>query len=232
MKYSLVLLTRNEIDGLNHVFKNIPLSEFDEVFGVDGGSTDGTLDFYKNHGVRVISQRSKGRGEAFRIAVEEAKGDVLIFFSPDGNEDPKDLLKFKPYFDDGYDMVIASRMMKGAYNEEDDKFLKFRKWANNIFNMMANAAFRRDGKFITDSINGFRAVTKKAFDVIKPDGEGYTIEYQMTIRAFKKHLKIAEFPTHEYPRAGGESYAKSIPTGIKFLKMFFRELLDRNTFRK
>lgn len=225
MKYSLILLTRNEIDGLNHVFKNIPLNEFDEVFAVDGGSTDGTLDFYKNHGVRVISQCSKGRGEAFRIAFEEAKGDVLIFFSPDGNEDPKDLVKFEPYFNDGCDLVIASRMMKGAYNEEDDKIFKFRKWANNVFNLMANIAFRRSGKFITDSINGFRAITKKAFDIIRPDGEGYTIEYQMTIRAFKKRLKIVEFPTHEASRVGGESYAKSIPTGLKFLKMFFKELL-------
>ena len=29
-------------------------------------------------------------------------------------------------------------MIEGARNEEDDKFLKFRKWANNIFNFLAN----------------------------------------------------------------------------------------------
>lgn len=226
MKFSLVILTLNEIDGLNKVFKDIPIKDFDEVFAVDGGSIDGTLEFYKKHNIRVIPQKSKGRGEAFRIAMKEATGDVLIFFSPDGNENPKDLLKFKPYFTKGADMVIASRMMRGAYNEEDDKVFKLRKWANNFFNFFANIAFKRTGSYVTDSINGFRAITKEAFKKIDPDGEGYTIEYQSTIRAFKHHMKIYEFSTHEYPRAGGESYAKSIPTGIKFVKMFFKELFN------
>jgi glycosyltransferase involved in cell wall biosynthesis len=227
LKYSLILLTLNEIDGLEKVFRDIPLQEFDEFFAVDGGSTDGTLEFYNKNSVRVVSQESKGRGEAFRIAAETADGDVLVFFSPDGNEDPKDLPKFKKYLDDGCDMVIASRMMKGAYNEEDVEILKWRKWANNAFNLFANLFFRRVGPYITDSINGYRAITKEAFKKVQLDGKGYTIEYQMTIRAFKNKLKIAEFPTHEYPRVGGESYAKSIPTGIAFLKMlkyeFFRK---------
>lgn len=225
MKFSLVILTFNEIDGLKKIFKEIPLDHFDEVFAVDGGSTDGTLEFYRKNNVRVLKQKSKGRGEAFRIAVRKANGDVLVFFSPDGNEDPKNLVKFKPYFLKGYEMVIASRMMKNAYNEEDNKIFKMRKWANNFFNFLANFAFRKKGPYITDSINGFRAITKKAFEKIKPDGTGYTIEYQITIRAFKKGLKINEFPTHEYQRIGGESYAKSIPTGIKFLKLFLKELL-------
>lgn len=227
LKYSLILLTLNEIDGLNKVFKDIPLQEFDDFFAVDGGSTDGTLKFYEENNIKVVSQESRGRGEAFRIAAETADSDVLVFFSPDGNEDPKDLPKFKEYFDDDCDMVIASRMMKGAYNEEDDKILKWRKWANNAFNLLANIFFRRIGPYVTDSINGYRAITKEAFKKVQPDGKGYTIEYQMTIRAFKKKLKIVEFPTHEYPRAGGESYAKSIPTGIAFMKLFFKELFKK-----
>jgi glycosyltransferase involved in cell wall biosynthesis len=226
-KYSLIFLTLNEIDGLRGIFDKIPVSEFDEVFAVDGGSTDGTLAFYKDRGVKVVPQNSRGRGEAFRIASKVATGDVMIFFSPDGNEDTKDLLKFKKYFEDGYDMVIASRMMKGAYNEEDDLTFKWRKWANNSFNLLANLFFRSSGQFITDSINGYRGITKEAFNKVLPDGKGYTIEYQMTIRAFKEKLKIVEFPTHEYPRIGGESYAKSIPTGIAFLKLFFKELFTK-----
>lgn len=233
LKYSLIFLTLNEIDGLNEIFNRIPISEFDEIFAVDGGSTDGTLEFYKDRGVKVVSQASRGRGEAFRIATEIATGDVMIFFSPDGNEDTKDLTNFRKYFDNGeYDMVIASRMMKGAYNEENDKFFKWRKWANNSFNLLANILFRKSGSFITDSINGYRAITKEAFNKVRPDGKGYTIEYQMTIRAFKKNLKIAEFPTHEYPRIGGESYAKSIPTGIAFLKMLKYELFRDNYINK
>ena len=41
----LVLLTLNEIKGLSVLFNKIPINEFDEVFAVDGGSNDGTIDF-------------------------------------------------------------------------------------------------------------------------------------------------------------------------------------------
>ena len=63
----------------------------DEVLVVDGGSTDGTLEFFESRGVRVIRQERRGRGEAFRLAAQHARNDRLVFFSPDGNEDPDDI---------------------------------------------------------------------------------------------------------------------------------------------
>jgi len=226
MKYSLVILTRNEIDGLKKIFKQIPLKQFDEAFAVDFKSTDGTLNFFRKNGVEVIRQKQIGRGEAFKVALNNAKGDIIIFFSPDGNEDPRDLVKFREYFEkNDCDLVIASRMTKLAYNEEDEQIIKIRKWANNIFNFLANLFFRKEGEYVTDSINGFRGIKRESLAKLALDGEGYTVEYQMTIRAMKQKMKIIEFPTHEYPRVGGESYAKGVPTGLKFVKLFFRELL-------
>lgn len=228
MKYSLVILTLNEIEGLEAIFPQIDLGSVDEVFAVDGGSTDGTLDFYEKNGVRVVKQTSRGRGEAFKIALKEAKGDVLIFFSPDGNEDPGDIAKFKPYFEKGCDMVIASRMMEGAFNEENVQIIKLRKWANNFFNFLSNFFFRKEGEYVTDSINGFRAISKDAFSKMRIEGKGFTIEYQITMQAFKKRLRIIEFPTREGARIGGEVKAKSIPTGIAFIKTFIKELFSRD----
>jgi glycosyltransferase involved in cell wall biosynthesis len=224
MKTSLIILTLNEIDGVRVVVPKIPRDSVDEIIAIDGGSTDGTREFLRDQGIVVVDQVSKGRGEAFRIAASVAQGDILIFFSPDGNEDPNDIVKFKPYFEKGYDLVIASRMMKGAFNEEDIFVFKPRKWANNIFNIFANIFFRRTGTWITDSINGFRAIRKEVFMSLDLDGNGYTIEYQMTIRSFKHKLHIVEFPTHEGERVGGETKASSIPTGIKFIKILLWEI--------
>lgn len=223
MKISLVLLTRNEITGVSALWDKIPFDAVDEAFAVDGGSTDGTLEFYKQKGLPVVEQVSRGRGEAFRLAFEHAKGDALLFYSPDGNEDPADIPRFRALLEAGADMVIASRMMRGAYNEEDEHWFRPRKWANNAFNAIANLCWNR-GPYVTDSINGFRAVTRAAWQRMQPDGPGYTIEYQSTIRAFKLRLKITEFPTRESSRIGGESQAKSIPTGLKFLRLYAREM--------
>ncbi|HEY9840226.1 MAG: glycosyltransferase family 2 protein [Candidatus Sericytochromatia bacterium] len=223
MKISLVLLTWNELPGLQALFDKIPLDAVDEAFAVDGGSTDGTLEFYQQHDFQVLRQHSRGRGEAFRMAFEHASGDALLFYSPDGNEDPADIPKFRPLLEAGNDLVIATRMVKGARNEEDGKLVPLRKWANLTFNWMVNARWNR-GKYVTDSINGYRAITRKAWDQLRPDGVGYTIEYQSTIRSLKLGLKIAEFPTLEGNRIGPEKGSPSIQTGLAFLKLYGREL--------
>lgn len=227
-KVALCLLTRNELACLKVILPQIPKPSkdagFDEIYAIDGGSTDGTVEFFKENGIQVISQSKRGRGEAFLQAFDVIKADAFLFFSPDGNEDIKDFPKFKEHLNKGADVVIASRMMKGSWNEEDHLVFKWRKWANNVFNLAVNLFFRKKGPFITDSINGYRAITKRAADVLKLDAYDYTIEYQMTIRSFKNKLNIVEFPTVEGQRVAGETGAPSFDTGVKFIKRFFNEL--------
>ncbi len=222
MKISLVLLTKNERPGLEATYDRIPFGGFDEAFAVDGGSADGTLDFYAARGLRVLQQRSAGRGEAFRLAFDAVRGDAVVFYSPDGNEDPADLPRFRPLLEQGFDMVIGTRMVRGARNEEDDHWLRPRKWANNGFNLMANWTWNR-GPFISDSINGFRGITVAAWRRLALDGPGYTIEYQSTIRAMKLGLRVAEFPTHEGARVGAGG-SPSMTLGLQFLRLYAREL--------
>lgn len=232
-KIALCILTRNELECLKVVFPQIPKPSeaegFHSIYAIDGGSTDGTLEFFKQHNIPVISQSKRGRGEAFLLAFEQIPADSFIFFSPDGNEDWNDIKKFKPLLEQGADVVIASRMMKGAFNEEDIHFFKWRKWANNAFNILANLFFRKAGPFITDSINGFRAITKNAAKTLRLDAWDYTIEYQMTMRALNAGMKVVEFPTREGQRVAGETGAPSIPTGLRFIKRFFIELKSRRT---
>lgn len=223
MRIALVLLTLNEKDGVEALFDRIPFDAVDEAFAVDGGSTDGTREIFAEKGFRVLDQTSKGRGEAFRLAFASTDADALIFYSPDGNEDPADVTRFREHLESGADMVIASRMMEGAVNEEDAEWLRWRKWANNAFNWLANTFWNRNN-YVTDSINGYRAITRDAWSKIRPDGAGYTIEYQSTIRGMKLGLAIKEFPTVEGQRIGGESYATSVPTGMRFLRLLASEV--------
>ena len=229
MKTTLCILTKNELPCLKATLPDVITAckrhNIDNICAIDGGSTDGTVSFFKKNNIKVLSQENRGRGDAFHVAFREINSDLYIFYSPDGNEDINDVYKFIEYVELGADIVIASRMMKESYNEEDENIFKFRKWANNIFNAMANITFRRSGKYITDSINGYRAITREAAESLKLDAADYTIEYQMTIRAFKKKLNITEFPTIEGKRIFGETQAKSIPTGLRFLKCYFREII-------
>ena len=143
MRVSLVILTLNEIDGLRALYDRIPLSIVEEVVAVDGGSTDGTLEFFTERKCKVIQQTSRGRGEAFRIACDVSSGDAVIFFSPDGNEDPNDISKFLDHVNNGSGLVVASRFLPEAHNEEDEQTFKWRKWANQIFTLFANIIWNK-----------------------------------------------------------------------------------------
>lgn len=230
MKVALCILTLNEIDCLKIVFPMLPpageSSGFDSIYAIDGGSTDGTLEFFNQNGIKVIGQSRRGRGEAFKMAFELIKADAFIFFSPDGNEDIKDLPRFKRELSAGYELVIASRMMTGSYNEEDISWWRPRKWANLAFNYFANLFFNKSGRYVTDSINGYRAITKKAAKKLNLSASDYTIEYQMTIKALKFGLKIAEFPTLEGQRVAGASGILSLPAGLRFIRRLFSELAE------
>jgi glycosyltransferase involved in cell wall biosynthesis len=221
---TLVVLTLNEIDGVTDVFPKLPMHCLDEVLVVDGGSTDGTLEFFEARGVRVIRQERRGRGEAFRLAARHARSDFLVFFSPDGNEDPDDIPRLIEGLAAGYDMVIASRFMRGARSEDDDKFLfASRRWGNLMFTWLVNALCRAH-THITDTINGYRAITRSAFTRLAPDAEGYAIEFQMSIRALQLGMRVLEIPTQESPRIGrGVSKLNAIPVGLKFLALLVRE---------
>lgn len=226
---TLIILTRNEIAGVRGVLSKIPTLKKSECFAVDFHSTDGTAEYLKLHHIPVLQQTKPGRSEAFRLGARHAKGKYLIFFSPDGNEDARDIPKLIRFLDDGADLVIASRFMKGSRNEEDDEWIKPRKWVNQLFTLFVNLCF--DGS-VTDSINGYRAMKKKSFNLLHMDAEGFAIEFQMTMRALKAGMKIREFPTKEGNRIGGASTSYAIPTGLQFIKVFLREVWIGKTFMK
>lgn len=224
---TLVILTRNEINGLKAMLRKIPFEEVDEFFAVDLNSTDGTLEFFAKHQIPVVNQKKPGRAEAFKLGVKSAKGKYIVFFSPDGNENPADIPRLINLLREGADLAIASRFLKNSRNEEDGQVLKFRAWANQGFTLLVRLFW---GGQVTDSINGYRAIRKDTFGKLKIDARGFAVEFQMTIRALKKGFNIAELPTIEGDRIGGQSTSSAIPTGLRFLGYLIREILIGKSF--
>lgn len=227
MKIILLVVAKNELKNIQHLHKK--LTSKVESIGInycyiDGNSTDGTIEYLNEVGAYYIQQKYPGRGGAILSGFESLIYDGYIVFSPDGNENIDDLgiIVEKLMHEGG--LVIASRMMTGARNEEDNNIFKFRKWANNFFNFLINLLFNKSN-YVTDSINGFRGVTRSTLDILKLDAADYTIEYQMTIRCMKNRIKISEFATKEGQRLFGVTGAPSIKTGIAFLKRLYLEII-------
>ena len=224
---ALFISTKNEILGITTLFPRIPVDQFDECYALDGGSTDGTVEFFKEHGIEVVAGVKKG--EIFNKGANLTRCEDLVFFAPDGNEDPEDIVRLLAKLREGHDMVIASRFMAGSRNEEDDQLLPLRAWANRAFTLMVHA---RWGGHLTDTINGFRAVRRRCVLEMNLEPTGFDIEFQMSIRGHKLGYSIVEIPTREGDRIGGQSTAYAIPTGMLMLRRYIRELTGGTRFRR
>ena len=221
---AIILLTLNEVEGLRALYDRIPVATFRETIAVDGGSTDGTVEFLTERGIPVVRQPIRGRGVAFRVAADTAAAERLIFYSPDGNEDPGDIERLDDLLLSGADLAIARRFGPGAVNEEDGESLRLRARVNDTLSRVANGLFRSGGERVYDTINGFRALRREALLDLSTTVKRFPIEFQITIRAMQRGWRIAELPTKEGSRIGGERKASSWPVGVDHLKVLATEL--------
>ena len=221
LKKTLLLYTMNEIEGVKSIFDKIPINLFDEFFTIDNNSTDGTVEFLEKHDVKVIQQKKPGRTNALIEGIEYTSGDIIVNLSSDGNENPEDIPKILEKFEEGYDMVVASRFLpESKVDVEDDKF-RIRVFGNMICAALVNLCW---GTNITDTTNAFRGFTKSCYKKAKLNTFGYTENFQLTIRCGKLKAKIAEVPTEELPRICGIVKSDTKGVMINMIKAFLNEL--------
>jgi len=205
----------NEIDGMREIMPEIKKEWVDQILIVDGNSTDGTIEYAKEHGYEIMIQKTKGIGNGYREALPLIKGDIIIIFSPDGNSVPEKIPEVVEKMKEGYDLLIVSRYLQGAKSYDDDFFTKI---GNKIFTTTINLLF---GGRYTDSLVIFRAYKKSLINDLKIDAKHMTFEEQISIRAAQKKLKITEIPGDEPQRIGGERKIRVFKTGLTlFLEIF------------
>jgi glycosyltransferase involved in cell wall biosynthesis len=224
LKISLCLIVWNELKGCQADVPKLPLDEFDEVFAVDGGSSDGTVEYLESQGIPVHRQPKKGLNAAYVHANDIAKGDAVVVYFAKGTLPTEDLRKFRPLFEKGNELVIASRQLPGSVNEEDAHLFRPRKWA--VIGLAAAAAlvWRREGAWVRDVLHGFKGWKRSAFTRMKVLDVGLSIDIEMVVRAYKLRIPRVEFPTTEMARGYGETHFKIWPTGKRLLSYLWFEL--------
>lgn len=226
MKTSLIIFTRNELEGLKTIFPRIPFDIIGEVVAIDAHSTDGTLEYLQSKRIKVILQRNLGRGNAMIEGATQTTGDYVIFLSSDGNEDPADIPRLVEKLKDN-DIAVASRFMNGGHSDDSDDPLLIRRFGNRFFTLLVNMIW---GAGVTDSTNGLRAIRRDAWDALGIDSPYHEAEFQMTIRAAKLGMKIGETPTVEGSRIGGRRYASTTKMAWTFTRFLLREIWIGNRF--
>lgn len=224
MKISLCLVVWDELAGCQIDVPELPLESFDEVYAVDGGSSDGTVRFLESKGIPVYRQPRNGLNAAYHYAVERSRCDAVVVFFPKGTVSTSSLRNFRSLLEEGYDLVIASRNITGARNEEDDRVLKPRKWAVMCLGHLSALAWRREGHLVQDILHGYKGFTVDSFRKMNPRDEGLSIDIEMVVRSYRLRIKRTEFPVREMARKSGTSHFPFFPTGKKVLEYLWREI--------
>lgn len=222
-------MTLNEIDGMKAIMPQIDKSWCDQIIIVDGGSTDGTIEWARENGYFVYVQKQRGFRHAYVEVLPHVEGDVILTFSPDGNSVagliPELIAKMK----EGYDMVIVSRYLGEAKSADDDFITGFGNW---LFTKTVNLLH---GGHYTDVMVIYRAYRKQIiYDLELHTDEAYATaeklfttkiswEPLLSVRAAKKKLKITEIPGDEPPRIGGERKLQIFRWGGAYYFQFLRE---------
>ena len=219
MSTAIIILTLDEIDGVRVIGPKLNKDWAEEIIFVDGGSKDGTIEEAKKLGFNVIHQNNRGEGNACRIGVEKTNSDYIMFFSPDGNDEPEAIPQLISKISEGFDIVHISRF--GKYSESRDAG-PFDRFGNRMFTFLVNVFF---GGHYSDALNGFRIIRRDIMLKLKTDAQHLNIEQQICIRAAKEGYKVFEINGHEPDRIGDQRKMKALPTGAILSLQIIKEFI-------
>ncbi len=247
MKVVNIIATYNEkeniglmLEALLKIAKENPKYQFTTL--VVDASTDGTDEVVKKYikedkNIHLLTGPKRGLGHdlirGYKYAMKELKADVVIPNDADFQWDPKYIPEILKKIDEGYDVVVASRHIKGGGEAEEwGLFRKLNHWlANDFF-----AGIVAGVKEVKDHTGCFKAIKVKGhLDQVKLDKlnvKGFVIQNEILYHLSKTGAKFAEVPVKFQERKRGVSkvgfnfqYLKDI---IEWIKSCVLIRLDRS----
>lgn len=102
---SVITIVYNDLKGLKKTFESVVNQSYNnmEYVIIDGGSSDGSVDFIKEqqeHFSYWVSEKDKGIADAFNKGVQAAKGDwIILLNAADYFQDEYAISKMIPYLE-------------------------------------------------------------------------------------------------------------------------------------
>jgi len=170
-----------------------------EIIVVSNASTDRTDEIVRGLSasmptVKLVDINKGGKGSAVKEGMLIAQGDFRLFMDADNATTIDHIEKMMPYFDQGYDVVIASIAVGGhqiASGSEPIWRVLFGKMGNIFIQIMAVPG-------IHDTQRGFKIVTAEAAKAIFPKITipRWAFDVEMLALAMKFKYKIKEVPVN------------------------------------
>ena len=226
-RVSVVVPAYNEGDHilpvLDRIFESVRLQC--EVLIVVDAEDDTTVPVVSDYGCKeprlrcIVNTYGRGPANAIRFGISAAAAPVAVVTMADGCDDPRQIDDLARLVDRGVAVAAASRYMPGGQQVGGP-------WLKGKLSRMAGrslALFARIGT--RDATNSFKAYSTEFVRSVGIDSRaGFEIGIELTAKARRMRLPVAEIPTIWLDRQAGMSnfkVAQWIPAYLRWYRFAF-----------
>lgn len=196
MTISVVIPCYNEEAGIQQVIESLPEC-VDEVVVVDNNSTDRTSEIARAAGAKVVFEKRKGYGAAYKAGLPAATGDITVTMDGDGTYPSEQIEELVDYLlDNNIDFLSTSRFpLKNP--ESMNLSNQFGNWALTV----AMLIFYQ--KNIKDSQSGMWVYRTRVLPLLNLTSDGMPFSEEIKIEAIRNRaVKFDEYHINYHERVG------------------------------
>ena len=177
----------------------------------------------------LVNTYGRGPANAIRFGIEAAAAPVAVVTMADGCDDPRQIDDLARLVDRGVAVAVASRYMPGG-QQVGGPGLKglMSKTAGRSLRVLAHIGTR-------DATNSFKAYSTEFVRAVGIDSrDGFELGIELTAKARRMRLPVAEIPTIWLDRQAGVSnfrVAKWIPGYLRWYRFAFGPRLTAEQIR-
>jgi glycosyltransferase involved in cell wall biosynthesis len=178
LKITVIIPCLNEEQGVERVLRLMP-AFIDEVIVVDNGSTDGTSKVAESLGAKVIREKVRGYGRAYKRGFAQATGDVVITLDGDHSY-PVDAIS---YLLEAFLHLEADFLNASRFPVRDRHAMSFKhKLGNLVLSVAMSILYLR---WVRDSQSGMWVFRRSILDSMDLTSDGMAFSEEIKIEALK-----------------------------------------------
>lgn len=233
---SIVIPVLNEELTLEQVLRSVVALDFQdfgltkEVIVADGGSTDRSVDIARSvASVRVFQlERPLGRGAALRRGIEQARGNIVVFFPGDNEYRPDDLLTvIGSLVRSNFKVVFGSRAVKCTnlterlhqiYGANELLYLTS-KYGGMLLSILTLLLYNR---YVSDVLGSIKAFDARLLRSLALKSNGVDLETEIVAKLSVRREYILELPVEYHPRSRSAGKKITVADGLRAVIALFR----------